>query len=279
MENTSAFKDRISIKNPPVRQDFADKYCKFLTSLDNLRNSFETLGKALNEKKGDLAGTVIFYLGVIVWEDFNEILFLSANGLVAGAKKILRGMFERVVTANYLHTHQDETELFWNYYWIDQHKWAADLAQVFAINAFKENLLEVESQYQRVKELYQVPVCRVCKFPECEECKKTRTNHNWSKKDIVTMAKEVGIPVHVIIGAYYFPLIETHPKAVAIFDRIRSLENKKSDKGNGEPPLVIAHALLINLLEVSYEHFKIEGMKELIGQAVKNFQASWKEYT
>ena len=32
--------------------------------------------------------------------------------------KILRGMYERVVTGRYLHAHSEETEDFFDFYWV-----------------------------------------------------------------------------------------------------------------------------------------------------------------
>lgn len=58
------------------------------------------------------ADRVVFYLGRVAVEDFVEIVVLSGNGLGFGAYKILRGMYERVVTAMYIAKHPAEARVF-----------------------------------------------------------------------------------------------------------------------------------------------------------------------
>ena len=91
------------------------------------------------------------------------------------------------------------------------------------------------------------------------------------------MAKEVGLPLHIIKGAYYLPLMETHPKVNAIIDRMQAL-------GKGVPSydvdgisLMIAHGLILAVMETLHEHFKIEEMRELIDKAKSDFHRAWKD--
>ena len=74
---------------------------------------------------------VIFYLGRLCIEDFNEILVLCANGYGYGASKLIRGMFERVLTGLYLHLHPDQAEDFLDFYWISQRKEINNLKSAF----------------------------------------------------------------------------------------------------------------------------------------------------
>src|SRR5258706_10495018 len=48
------------------------------------------------------AERLIFFLGRMIVDDLGEILMLSGNGYGFGAYKIVRGMYERVVTAMYI---------------------------------------------------------------------------------------------------------------------------------------------------------------------------------
>lgn len=58
---------------------------------------------------------VIFYFGRLCVEDFVEILLLCGNGYGFGATKILRGMFERVITARYLQSNPQFADDFLDY--------------------------------------------------------------------------------------------------------------------------------------------------------------------
>jgi hypothetical protein len=49
-----------------------------------------------------MADLVIFYLGRMATDDLGEILILSGNGRGFGAYKIVRGMYERIVTSMYM---------------------------------------------------------------------------------------------------------------------------------------------------------------------------------
>ena len=90
-----------------VQRRFAIRNLPLLALLPNLKDAFQVLNDHLEGKQDDIAGRSIFYLSYIVWEDLNEILVLSSNGLMRGAMKILRGMFERTVTLSYLALHPD----------------------------------------------------------------------------------------------------------------------------------------------------------------------------
>jgi hypothetical protein len=58
---------------------------------------------------------VIEGLGLLVCEDFEEIVTLAASGHGFGALKLLRGMFERIATVSYLQKHVNEIEAFCAY--------------------------------------------------------------------------------------------------------------------------------------------------------------------
>src|SRR5271167_491232 len=45
---------------------------------------------------------IVYTLGRIAVDDFNELVVLAGNGRGVGALKILRGMYERIVTAAYV---------------------------------------------------------------------------------------------------------------------------------------------------------------------------------
>ena len=68
------------------------------------------------------ADRVGFYLGRICVEEFSEIFLLAGNGHGIGALKILRGMFERAVTAAYILANPDQADAFLEYDKVNKHK-------------------------------------------------------------------------------------------------------------------------------------------------------------
>ena len=59
-----------------------------------------------------MADRVVFYLGRMAADDFGEICTLSGNGRGFGSYKIVRGMYERVVTAMYIAGKPSESRAF-----------------------------------------------------------------------------------------------------------------------------------------------------------------------
>jgi hypothetical protein len=78
----------------------------------------KVIGAASKRMQNDIRDKIIYLLSRQVYEDFNEILLLCANGLSTGAMKILRGMYERAVTVCYLQTHPEKIELYSKYYYV-----------------------------------------------------------------------------------------------------------------------------------------------------------------
>ena len=68
------------------------------------------------------ADKVVFFTGRLCVEDFNEIFLLCANGYGFGALKILRGLYERTVTAGYISKNPQEAELFLEYHFVHKGK-------------------------------------------------------------------------------------------------------------------------------------------------------------
>ena len=55
---------------------------------------------------------MILYLGRTASDDFGELLVLVGNGYGIGALKVLRGMYERMVTAAFLAKNPSEARSF-----------------------------------------------------------------------------------------------------------------------------------------------------------------------
>ena len=85
------------------------------------------------------------------------------------------------------------------------------------------------------------------------------------------------MPLHVIKGAYYSPMMETHPKAQAILDRIEVLEKGMPYHRVDGVSLILAHGLLLASAEILSEHFRVDEMKKHLADAQVDFPKIWKE--
>jgi Family of unknown function (DUF5677) len=88
---------------------------------------------------------IVFYLGRIAADDFGEIVVLAGNGYGFGAHKIVRGMYERVVTAMYVARRPAEARVFAEQSAIDKYKlWER------TVGAFPEMVKGVSEQELRL---------------------------------------------------------------------------------------------------------------------------------
>ena len=93
---------------------FQKEHPKFVEALDCLA---ETQQKAMKRTfvPSSAAEELVFFSGSLVMEDFVELWVLAGNGCGLGALKVLRGMYERTVTAAYVSQFPEQARRFWNF--------------------------------------------------------------------------------------------------------------------------------------------------------------------
>src|ERR1700683_336136 len=96
---------------PDQWEAFEKRNAKFIEHFPTLKRALDTafIREFTTRTPADRA---IHFLGRLCIEDFMELLCLAGNGYGIGAMKLLRGLYERVVTAAYLAKNPDEAELF-----------------------------------------------------------------------------------------------------------------------------------------------------------------------
>src|SRR5437660_9185304 len=107
---------------PAEWEKFQESYPVFVEKIPLL---FETFKKVFSRKITSSTPSVdklVFHIGMLCLEDFKEILVLCANGFGVGGQKILRGLYEKTVHADYLSTHPDEADKFLDYFWVHMKK-------------------------------------------------------------------------------------------------------------------------------------------------------------
>ncbi len=165
---------RVGIVLPQEAEAFIERHARFFQALPRLQS---LLNRAFIRtfRPSSQAEGVIFVLGRMAVEDFMEILILAGNGYGIGAEKLLRGLFERVLTCKYLSHHTDEITLFLEYDYVNVHRltYHAKAAGIDLSERFKPmELADAEKQYERVK----------ANYPQ----------NSWTKKDLATIAGELG---------------------------------------------------------------------------------------
>ena len=236
---------------------FANRLPRFLERFDRLRNALEaTFSRSLGDASRD--EVVLFLSGYRCAEDFLEVLLLCGNGEGYAAQKLLRTMFEHVVTLKHLHEHRDQIDAYFNYRHVTMFKQAQAVHKFrgeFGISA--EQLADVTARYEAVKHNYRNRTCPKCGHAEMAPA--------WSPVPLPDMADGVGLG-NFVPAAYYEPLLEAHPTISGLGGRIdmERFENdgqivwgSRVNRLLADRVLLTAHALLLVVFDVQKQCFSL----------------------
>jgi hypothetical protein len=255
-------------------QEFNRRNARFLERFENLKNAL-TIAFARSGESAEPVDRMIFYLGRLCTEEFNEILVLAGNGYGVGALKLLRGMYERSVTAHYLHLHPEMIEDFLEYYWVSQRKEVKAIIENFGVSVLDPALVrEIEDNFARVKSRFMVD--------DCPKCGTKRLNHTWSKLDVVSMAKDGAVFGKFIVDAYYLPMRHGHSTVGAVSSRLIEADGGTGFYGGpqrkeADAALKIAHKLMVLNLALQSEHFQSEASAIPLQQCLDDVKYVWGE--
>ncbi len=259
---------------PDEWEQFGRSHLLFLERFPNLK---EAMNIALIRQgtTSEPVDRVVFFSGRLCAEDFMEILLLCGNGYGIGALKILRGMFERCVTARYLHLHPEETEAFFDFHWLSQYKLARAIKETFGKDVLTdEKWEELKANRDKVRPRFMVRVC--------DRCGATSENFTWSKLNFVSMARAAGDIWQLIVPGYYLPTRKAHSTVAALIERIKLTANGTMDFDEGpqrddaDTALITAHNLILNILDLQKEHFKLDSLGEPLQKCFQDFLDIWK---
>lgn len=145
-----------------------------------------------------MADRVVFGFGRIIADDFGEVITLSGNGRGIGAYKVLRGMYERLVTAAYIAKHpaearplvEDEAIKKWKL-WQNSIEYIPHLRNAVP----KEKITSLEIEYKRVRAKRSDSICKKCGQPKTQEA--------WTRVDLASMAKQTDIRLAALYASCY----------------------------------------------------------------------------
>jgi hypothetical protein len=253
---------------------FQEHYPVFIERFQNLRKLMSEVFERTASSPEPI-DKVIYFLGRLASEDFLEILLLVGNGYGIAGLKILRGMYERVVTARYLASNPAEVDRFLDFHWVQQRKTTRAVVETFGEGSIpSEQVKEVEENYWRVRDSFVVTAC--------DACGRKDVNYTWSKLDFVSMARAAGGTGQLVALAYYLPTREAHSTTGAILSRL-SLDpgnvlmfESGAQNREGEVALMTAHNLLLNVIDLQKEHFKLEFLAAPLQACLDDFIEIWK---
>lgn len=234
-----------------------DRLPQFLDRWERLHVALaSTFSRSLGDADRDQV--VLFFLGYRCAEDFLEIMLLCGNGEGYAAQKLLRAMFEHVVTLKYLHANHDQIDAYVSYRHVTLVKHARAVNRFWGETGITaEQLADVVARYEVVKDNY--------KNRECPKCGHTEMAIAWSPVPLPDMADTVGLG-QFVPAAYYEPLLEAHPSMAGIVGRIdmdrfasdgHFTWGSRVDRRLADRVLLTAHLLLLVVLEVQKECFSL----------------------
>jgi uncharacterized protein DUF5677 len=256
-------------------EHFSQRHPRFIARLPELKRIIEQV-VARRLDKSTLADRVIFYLGRLAVEDFNEVILSVGNGYGVAGIKLLRSMYERVVTMMFLIRHPERTKDFLDYDRVHTRKAINHLKTSgvdVATHFTPEFLANVESRYQAVKDRFIEVLCAACG--------KTRPSLSWTATDLASMAKQVNFAANFPTLAY-LPTLQIHTTAHAIMTRLEHVEGggtafkPEPQRSLADVALAGAHLCLTVMLQEHIKHFNLSSME--VERLLPIFQECLEEY-
>ncbi|HEY7291516.1 MAG TPA: DUF5677 domain-containing protein [Vicinamibacterales bacterium] len=192
---------------------------------------------------------VAFNLGETCRQDFLEIAFLSVNGHGVAAMKLLRGLYERAVTLEYIRRNPDKAERFVRYGVIQEFKALKAAVEAVGEDAVKERMGAMLAEYQRMYD----DVRPEFQVADCKKCKTRRLAFSWDDLDFASMVRTLGEPYqNLYMASYAIPNLHIHATATSAFSREPNFGTPE-EKNVHEAEVSLIHATLIFVLVLNSE--------------------------
>lgn len=271
------------IGNPEEQTHFKAEHSLFFDKFSNLIDAIDAAFFRVIEPPLQSVDQLVFSLGYSCVEDFNEIFLLCGNGYGVGGQKIIRGMYERAVTAGYLHSCPKKAADFVDFGKVSSFRSMTNVKDIYGEQFFdsdpalRENFAQAEKECNGIKERFQVT--------QCEKCKTTRLNHTWSKLNVVAMARKVpqlGDPI-LIRFAYIEPTQQIHATLDALLKKTMKSStgggkfgrNIEQERATSKKTLHVSHMILLSVLELQYQHFGLKSLKQPLERCTQDYSEIW----
>jgi len=222
-----------------------------------------------------MADRTIFYLGRVAADDFGELVTLSGNGWGFGAFKILRGMFERIVTAAFIAKFPSKARAFIEGEAIEKWKlWrrAVEVVPDLESRYSSEEIRTLERRYKEAQAKRSLSYCKTCKQPKTQEA--------WTRVDLASMAKTADVGLAELYGSCYLePTFHSHPTSLGLERRLRPSEcggftYRDSSPQEATRAVLLGHNLVLRLLALQNNYFRL-GLDEEVNSRFSAFAKVW----
>jgi Family of unknown function (DUF5677) len=239
--------------DPEELRNFEERHPTFRDGVTRLQSTLEVAFLRTFTPRPDAPSavqSVVFFLGHQAADDFFDILLLAVYGHGVGAMKLLRPLYERVVTALYLIKHPDEVEDFNHYADVDAWRLVKHARQAGVnLNTFmtETEIAGIRKAYDNVKPRFTKPGQK-------------RERGSWAQKDLAARANAVGLG-KFYGGAAFWPTLLLHTTRTALESRLDASTGGLAFKhgpqrDRADRAIRWAHALIVQLLHASDQFFE-----------------------
>lgn len=264
---------QVEIGEPAEVQAFVARNKKYFENFPRL-TAFILAAFTVEDLEPSLANKVVLMLGRWCADDFQELQLLAAHGHGFGALKLLRGLYERAATLQYLLAHPDATERFLDWGDVDTGKRARRLIEDFGDQLTVDEKAALAPFVDAAKELK-----KRFQVTDCKKCGTKRDGHTWGP-DLVTMAKE-GDLGQWILPCYFEPLRHAHANASGLNSRVRLEPDgtltypKGPTREKADEALEFAHLIMLHVGEALVKHFGQANVDAVRADAMEGYRLSW----
>ena len=254
----------------PKHDAFVARHAQFFERLGSLHDAENAAFNRTLHDPSEL-DRVIFYFGIRICQDFAALTLLAAHDFGLAATALLRGMYERIVTAAHLRAHPQEVEAFLDYDAVQARKALNRLREAYTFNEDDEVAFDaIEERYQQVKERFATT--------ECPHCRRSPMP-NWTTTDFVTMARSLDPLGAIIASAYDVPLAQAHATARSI-NSLLKIENgdvvyRTDFADEADNAFHLGHMITMHALQLQVDHFEDSRIEEAVDKAAEDYVAIW----
>lgn len=221
---------------------------------------------------------ILLTMGMCILQDYDEVLAMWSLGFGDGATKLVRPLYEKVLTFSYLAAHPNEITDFTDY---NSVQWNKILTEGAVASEEGENWISAEereritSEYARVRDRY--------RMTDCKKCKTEKTMPSWTKKG----TPELAAATHPVMRGMYFngflaPTLTIHPTFVTMATQCQVTDgklefNREVLEEDNDAAFGVAISMIFVTISTMNDFFSL-GRAELVKDVAAQFASFIKSF-
>ena len=201
-------------------------------------------------------------------------MFLGVNGHGIGAQKLLRGLYERAVTLEYIRIHPKKAEKFVRYAAVQEFKMAKRAMAVVTQEQFDVAVAGAGTSFETIKALYDT-IAPEFQITKCSKCKTKETAFSWDI-DIASMVNTIGEPYTNLYGnCYSIPTLYIHATLASACSR-EAVQGTQEERKihDAETSLIMATLTFLSVIRSQNKIFSL-ALDDKIQECYREVSEVW----